>query len=157
MNASRSAPLLIRPVEPEDLPRWRPLWDGYNAFYGRVGPTALPEEVTRISWGRLLDPVEPVRALVAESGDELVGLAHFLFHRSTILIESTCYLQDLFTAPAWRRRGVARALVEAVRARARAAGAARLYWHTQAANASARALYDALAGPSEFVVYRMMP
>ena len=36
----------------------------------------------------------------------LVGLAHFLFHRSTISIESICYLQDLFTIEAARGNGV---------------------------------------------------
>jgi len=154
VTAPEPGAFLVRPVDPDDLARWRPLWDGYNAFYGRAGATVLPEVVTRITWGRFLDPLEPVHALVAEAGAELVGLAHYLFHRSTILIEPTCYLQDLFTAPAWRGRGVGRALIEAVRARCRAAGAARLYWHTQAANATARRLYDGIAGPAEFVVYR---
>jgi GNAT superfamily N-acetyltransferase len=155
VTAFEPGAFLVRPVDPDDLARWRPLWDGYNAFYGRAGATALPEVVTRITWGRLLDPLEPVHALIAEAGAELVGLAHYLFHRSTILIEPTCYLQDLFTAPAWRGRGVGRALIEAVRARGRAAGAAWLYWHTQTANATARRLYDGIAGPAEFVVYRM--
>jgi GNAT superfamily N-acetyltransferase len=50
---------------------------------------------------------------------------------------------------------VGRSLIEAVRDAARAAGAARLYWHTQAANATARRLYDQLTEPPEFVVYRL--
>ncbi len=157
MTAPEPRAFVVRPVDPDDLARWRPLWDGYNAFYGRVGPTALAEVVTRITWGRFLDPLEPVHALVAAAGGELVGLAHYLFHRSTILVEPTCYLQDLFTAPAWRGRGVAGALIDAVRARARSVGASRVYWHTQAANVTARRLYDRLAGPAEFVVYRMVP
>src|SRR5262249_30812534 len=145
----------IRPVVAGDLARWRPLWDGYNAFYGRSGPTALPEAVTQTTWERFLDPSEPVHALVAESGAELVGLAHFLFHRSTTLIEPTTYLQDLFTAHAWRGRGVGRALIEAVRDAARAGGAGRLYWHTQSVNTTARRVYDPLAAPPEVVVYRL--
>ena len=38
--------LLIRPPVAADYPAWKPLWDGYNAFYGREGPTALAEEIT---------------------------------------------------------------------------------------------------------------
>jgi hypothetical protein len=34
-------------VEPRDFEPWKVLWDGYNAFYGREGPTALPEANTR--------------------------------------------------------------------------------------------------------------
>ena len=37
---------IVRPAVPSDLAQWRPLWDGYNAFYGRSGPTALAEEIT---------------------------------------------------------------------------------------------------------------
>lgn len=144
---------LIRPIQPSDLPRWEPLWDGYNAFYGRTGATALPVEVTETTWRRFLDPNEPVFALVAEADDRLVGLAHYLFHRSTTRIELTCYLQDLFTAPTERGRGIGRALIRAVYERARVAGINRVYWQTQSSNAAARHLYDELARHAGFIVY----
>lgn len=31
----------------EGFPQWLPLWDGYNAFYGCAGATALPDAVTQ--------------------------------------------------------------------------------------------------------------
>ena len=144
----------IRPVRPKDFPRWLPLWDGYNAFYGREGPTALPLGITRLTWKRFLDPAEPVHALVAERGGELIGLTHYLFHRSTILEGSTCYLQDLFTSEASRGQGVARALILAVYEAAAAAGSTRVYWQTHETNARAMMLYDKVADRSGFVVYR---
>jgi hypothetical protein len=70
----------IRPVVSSDFPAWKLLWDGYNAFYGRHGETALPLEVTQMTWSRFFDVYEPMHALVAESAGELVGLAHVLFH-----------------------------------------------------------------------------
>src|SRR4051812_42039040 len=94
--------LTIRPITPSDRSAWEPLWAGYNAFYERAGPTALAPEITQAAWERFLDPAEPVFALVAEQAGEVVGLAHFLFHRSTSRIEPVCYLQDLFTAPELR-------------------------------------------------------
>src|SRR5271170_212835 len=105
-----SLDLLIRPVDKKDYDRWLPLWDGYNAFYGRSGATALAPEITRMTWGRFFDAYEPVHALVAESSGALLGLAHFLYHRSTTTIEPTCYLQDLFTSEIMRGKGVGRAL-----------------------------------------------
>jgi len=39
-------------VRRSDLARWLPLWDGYNAFYGRSGQTALDPEITRVTWER---------------------------------------------------------------------------------------------------------
>ena len=148
--------LTIRPVARADFEQWKPLWDGYNAFYGRAGPTALPDEVTHMTWSRFFDAYEPVHALVAESAGTLVGLVHYLYHRSTTAIAPTCYLQDLFTTGAARGKGVGRALIEAVYAQAKAAGAGRVYWQTHETNATAMLLYDNVAERSGFVVYRKL-
>lgn len=148
------APLVIRSVVAGDRAQWQPLWDGYNAFYGRADATALPAAVSERTWARFHDASEPVHALVAESAGQLVGLAHYLFHRSTIHIELVCYLQDLFTGPQARGQGVGGALIEAVAERATAGGASRLYWLTHASNATARRLYERVAQHSGFIVYR---
>ena len=148
--------IAVRPVAREDYAAWRPLWDGYNAFYGRSGPTALPEEVTHTTWSRFFDAYEPMHALVADASGRLVGLVHYIFHRSTNQIAPTCYLQDLFTAPDLRGSGVGRALIEAVYERAQAAGTGRVYWNTHETNAVAMRLYDKVADRSGFVQYRKM-
>jgi GNAT superfamily N-acetyltransferase len=154
-----SPPLTIRRAEPRDRDAWRPLWDGYNAFYGRAGATALDERITATTWQRFLDPREPMFCLVAEVGPEdagtIVGLAHFVFHRSMTRIEPVCYLSDLFTAEAARGRGVGRALIEGVCAEARAAGASRVYWQTHETNAAGRRLYEQVAGHHGFIVYSL--
>ncbi len=138
----------------DDLAAWKELWDGYNAFYGRSGSTALPPEVTRTTWSRFFDEYEPMHGLVAESSGELLGLAHYLYHRSTIQIPPTCYLQDLFTSEASRGRGIGSALIQAVYAQAKLAGSPRVYWQTHETNTSARKLYDRVAEKSGFIVYR---
>jgi len=147
------SPPIIRPLAPEDQAAWRPLWDGYNAFYGRHGDTALPEHVTATTWQRFFDPGEPMFALVAEVEGSVVGLAHCLFHRSMTRVEPVCYLSDLFTDPVLRGKGIGRALIEGVYAQAGAAGASRIYWQTHATNAAGRALYDQVATHHGFVVY----
>lgn len=147
---------IVRPVAPSDLAQWRPLWDGYNAFYGRSGPTALAEEITRTTWARFFDAGEPVHALVAEQDERLVGLVHYLFHRSTTLLGPTCYLQDLFTDAALRGQGVGRTLIAAVTERARAGGAARVYWMTHETNTTAMRLYDQVAEKPGFLIYRQV-
>lgn len=144
----------IRDIRRDDYDRWLPLWHGYNAFYGRADATALPREVTAATWARFFDSGEPVHALVADDGGELLGLAHYLFHRTTTAIASLCYLNDLFTAEAARGRGVGRALIEAVYDAARSAGSPRVYWQTHESNTTAQALYDKLAERSGFIVYR---
>jgi GNAT superfamily N-acetyltransferase len=146
--------LVVREVVAGDFDAWKPLWEGYNAFYGRSGATALAEAITLSTWARFFDPAEPVHALVAERAGQLLGLTHYLYHRSTTSIGNSCYLQDLFTVEAARGMGVGRALIEAVYERARLAGASRVYWQTHESNAVAMQLYDKLAEKSGFVVYR---
>lgn len=146
-------PLTIRNLERGDRPQWQVLWDGYNAFYGRTGPTALDPAVTEVTWERFFDPGEPVHCLVAADGARVVGLTHYLFHRSTTRVADVCYLQDLFTLQALRGRGIGRMLIEAVVEAARRAGSSRVYWQTKVDNHTARALYDKVAEHSGFIVY----
>jgi GNAT superfamily N-acetyltransferase len=145
---------LIRPVQQADFPQWKVLWDGYNAFYGREGSTALPDSTTHITWSRFFDAHEPMHALVAEQAGQLLGLVHFLFHRSTISIAPTCYLQDLFTKESARGKGLGRALIEQVYQLAGQAGSGRVYWLTHETNETAMKLYDQVAEKSGFIVYR---
>ncbi|QND52950.1 GNAT family N-acetyltransferase [Phyllobacterium sp. 628] len=148
--------LSIRSITREDYEQWLPLWDGYNAFYGRSGPTALAPEITRMTWERFFDAYEPVNALVAESGGKLLGLTHYIFHRSTTSIAPNCYLQDLFTSEAARGKGVGRALINGVYERAQNAGSPRVYWLTHETNHTAKELYNKVAEDSGFVVYRKL-
>ena len=143
----------VRAVRHNDFEAWKPLWDGYNAFYGRSGETALPDSITQVTWERFFNPVEPVFALVAERDGKLLGLTHYLFHRSTTRVEPVCYLQDLFTDQGARGQGVGRALILAVYEQARLASACRVYWQTQVTNEAGRALYDKVAKHSGFIVY----
>ena len=144
----------IRPITPLDYEAWLPLWEGYNHFYGRSGSTALPLDITQLTWARFLDKNEPMYALVAEHAGQLLGLAHYLFHRSTILADPTCYLQDLFTLESERGKGIGRKLINSVYEQAKAGGSTRVYWLTHESNQVAMRLYNNIAERSGFVVYR---
>ena len=142
--------MIIRPVRPEDKANWLPLWQGYLQFYEHD----LPSDITDTLWARFFDAAEPVHALVAEENAQLLGLVHYIFHRNTWMVEDVCYLEDLFTAETSRGKGVGRALIEAVYARAREAGSTRVYWMTHKTNTTAQALYNKVAEDSGFIQYR---
>jgi len=149
----KRAPAKIRPVKPDDYDDWKPLWDEYNAFYERTGPTALSDEVNDALWRRFFDASEPVHCVVAERDHKVVGICHYLYHRSTSRLEPVCYLQDLFTAPEERGHGIGRALISAVYDIARAHGCKRVYWQTHTTNTPGRTLYDKVAKHFGFIVY----
>lgn len=142
--------MIVRPIERKDRAQWEPLWAGYNTFYERT----IPAAITETTWGRFFDAYEPVRALVAEEDGRLIGLVHYIFHRNTTMISPTCYLQDLFTTGEARGKGVGRALIEAVYAKAKEAGCSRVYWQTHESNKTAQILYDKVSKKSGFIVYR---
>jgi GNAT superfamily N-acetyltransferase len=144
----------IRFVTQADFAQWLPLWEGYNRFYGRFDETALPEAITRSTWARFFDAYEPLHAMVAELDGHLVGLVHYLLHRSTITIEPSCYLQDLFTSETVRGQGIGRTLINAVYGEAKRLGLSRVYWLTHETNETAMKLYDQVATKSGFLVYR---
>jgi GNAT superfamily N-acetyltransferase len=142
--------ITIRRLARADRAQWEPLWQGYLAFY----KTSVPDDVTGTTFARFFDDAEPMHALVAERDGEIVGIVHYIFHRSTWTKGPYCYLQDLFTAEHARGFGIGRKLIEAVYEQAKAAGASRVYWLTQEDNATARALYDKLADRPGFIQYR---
>jgi GNAT superfamily N-acetyltransferase len=137
----------VRPLRPADRAAWEPLWQGYLTFYR----ASLATDAT---WQRFFDPLEALGAVVAERDGRLIGLAHYLLHRSTWSATCYCYLEDLFVDPAVRGSGAGRALIAAVEKVARDAGASRLYWTTHESNETAQKLYDQVADRPGFVQYR---
>ena len=139
--------ITVAPLQPADRETWETLFTGYNAFYDRTWPADRYEE----AW-QAFQRADRIHALGARLDGHLVGIVHFLVHPSTTSSD-VCYLQDLFTAPTARGRGVGRTLIEAVSAWARDQGCGRLYWHTQRHNEPARTLYDKLAEHRDFILY----
>lgn len=163
MTDARELPRLqIAPLGPADHAAWEPLAQAYKAFYQTE--TRAPEYAA--AWQRLqhdacvhgLGAWEVIEAAAADGlllgplPGPLLGIAHYVLH-ANVWAPRVCYLQDLYVTPAARGRGVARALIDAVAAQARQAGAQRYYWLTQADNAQARRLYDRLGRHNGFIRY----
>ena len=143
-------PVTIRPLVAQDAPVWRELWTGYLEYY----ETSVSEEVYKATFARLMGgaPGDP-NGIVAEIDGSVVGLTHYLMHRHAWKIEDICYLQDLYTTPEARGRGVGRALIEAVYRAADAAGTPSVYWTTQEFNYAGRMLYDRVGVKTPFIKY----
>lgn len=140
----------IHPIGKDERVGWEVLWQGYLRFY----ESSQAADATNATWLRMHDPAEPMHGLGAYLDGRLLGIVHYLFHRSFWTVGHYCYLQDLFVSEAARGSGLGRALIESVYDRARDAGASRVYWLTQESNATARALYDQVADRTGFIQYR---
>ena len=142
----------IRMAHEDDFAQWVTLWKGYQVFY----KTHIAEATTDTTWSRFLDPAEPMYCAVAEVDGKLIGMVHYIFHRSCWTAGDYVYLQDLFVAPELRGKGVGRALIDHVYAVAKAQGGSRVWWLTQETNSDAMHLYDKIADKSGFIQYRKL-
>ncbi|MGH2872458.1 MAG: GNAT family N-acetyltransferase [Solirubrobacteraceae bacterium] len=141
--------ITIDRLAPEDRDAWQELFRGYSEFYGRE----LTAPVAERAWAEL-QREERIHARGARLDGRLVGIVHFLVHPSTTTAD-VCYLQDLFTAPDLRGRGVGAALIAAVANWARERECFRVYWMTHETNARARRLYDHVAANGGFIRYEL--
>jgi GNAT superfamily N-acetyltransferase len=141
----------VRPVTESDKAAWLPLWHGYLTFY----KTELPASQDDLTWSRLLDPTYESHGLVVEKDGVVQGITHYSFQTSTWAPVNYCYLEDLFVNSDLRGGGLGRALIDAVKEIAIAAGSSRLYWNTDGSNEVARKLYDTYTPHSEKVQYRI--
>lgn len=139
----------VSKLEPSDRDIWEVLFRAYIDFYQRVEPPEMYER----AW-QAFQADTRLHAFGAKLDGRLVGITHFFAHPSTSGPD-VCYLQDLFTAPDERGKGVARALIAAVVNWAQACACARVYWHTHASNSTARSLYDKVAENRGFIKYQV--
>ncbi len=142
-------PVVIRSALPSDEAAWLALWRGYCSFYD----AQVPDEVTRRTWARILDPDSAIMCIVAEIDGKVYGFAHCVVHENTWESQPVCYLEDLYVLPSARGKGIGTALLDWLRNAMRAEGWSRLYWHTRENNVTARRLYDAFAKADDFVRY----
>lgn len=141
----------IESAEQKDYASWLPLWINYQTFYR----TIISDEVTKLTWERFFTPSEPVYCAVAKYDGKIVGLVHYLFHRSTWAESNYCYLEDLFVSEDARGQHIGKQLIEYVQQQAKKHHASRLYWHTHETNLRGQRLYDWVAKKSGMIEYRM--
>ncbi len=140
----------IQTFDTADREDWLSLWRDYLIFY----KADLPEDVGHQAWDRILDPEGDIHGFKAvdETG-AMVGMVTYLYHATTWSLEPRCYLNDLYTLPQMRGKGVGRKLIEAVYDAAKTDGAAQVYWMTQEFNYPGRMLYDKVADRTPFIKY----
>lgn len=144
--------LVIRKFEAKDREAWERLYHGYLEFY-ESQPIASSTELV---WSRLTSDKPEIQGFAAELDGDLVGIVHFHYQLSTWTHTYHCYLEDLFVAEGNRGKGIARALIAAVKSAALENKCSELFWITKQSNETAQKLYDKVATKSDFVRYEVV-
>jgi len=140
--------MLIRDVAAADRSAWERLFLAYGVFYETEFGPAVVDGV----WSWLMEPTHQVKAVVAEDAGAVVGFAHYRRLADTFTAMPAYFLDDLYTDPDARGRGVATGLIQAVRDRA---GGAQVRWITAADNVTAQRVYDRVATRAGWVTYEL--
>lgn len=121
----------------DDLDALIPLFDGYRGFYEQPSDTGLARDflAARLQRG------ESVIFLATLDDGTPAGFTQLYPMFSSVRAARVWVLNDLFVAPAARKRGVAQALLDAAAAFGRGEGAIRLELETTPENDSAQSLY----------------
>lgn len=136
----------------DDVGRIAPLFDAYRLFYGLLsnlagGTEYLTERLSRVESVVLL----AVDAAAPESA--ALGFTQLYPSFSSLAMRPVWILNDLFVAPAARRLGVGRALLEHARRVAAEAGAIQMTLQTAVTNHAAQALYESLGWRRDTLYY----
>jgi GNAT superfamily N-acetyltransferase len=145
---------LIRAAVPADVPLIRRLIEGL-AEYERLRHACV---ATDAQLERTLFGERPyAEVVIAEVGGTAAGFALFFHNYSTFLARPGIYLEDLYVEPAWRGRGVGKALLQHLAALAVARDCGRLEWSVLDWNVDAIGFYRRLGAEpqDEWTVYRV--
>ena len=154
MEGAPKAPLRIEPATPDDvaliLDFIRELAD-YERLLDQV---VASEEPLR---EQLFGARPGAEVVIARWDGEPAGFALFFHNFSTFLGRRGLYLEDLFVRPAFRGRGVGRALLEFLARLSVERGCGRLEWSVLDWNGAAIDFYRGLGAlaMSDWTVYRL--
>ncbi len=148
------AGLKIRPAVQEDAPIINALVRELAAFEHLDHECAISTAAVR---EHLLGLNRSAEAVIAEVDGVVAGFAVYYRTFSTFAARPGVFLEDLFVRPAFRHRGLGKALLHHVGTIAARNGAGRFEWTTLKWNENARKLYASIGAEEkgEWLILRM--
>jgi GNAT superfamily N-acetyltransferase len=145
------SPVDVRAVQERELPELLALLKAKAAFDGAASSLVADLDTLRAA----LFSREPLaKALVAASGDAIVGMATYYSTFSSFIAKPCLWLDDLFVHESYRSKGVGRALMEHLCTIAYKTGCGRVDWVVAADNDNGKDFYARL-GASIFDSVRL--
>ena len=143
--------IFVRKLDKSDFNSWLDVYRYYAKHY----QTELTDNGIATTWDWLMDTQHPLTGIVAESNNELIGLAHFRAMPSTLRGVNLGFLDDLVVKPQERGSNAARLLLDELKSIGKKENWAKIRWITRDDNYRARSLYDKVATKTNWTMYEM--
>lgn len=139
---------LIKPItDASQKDDWLKIWN--ESVSGQ-----LADNVRETTWKRLIDEDVPLFGFLAYVDENTpVGFCHYALHPIAGAIEPASYMQDLFVLPNQRRKGYARAMLDALVKEGQTQQWDRILWIVESQNTAAQKLYGNFGMKLEFNFY----
>ena len=141
----------IRAIRPKDFENWLVVYQYYADHY----KIELNEKGIEATWSWLFAKEHPLKGIVAEQSNALIGLAHYRAMPSPLRGKDIGFLDDLIVVPENRGSDAARMLLNELRIIAERECWGVIRWITKDDNYRARSLYDQLAQKTDWNMYEM--
>lgn len=132
---------MIEAVSQQNIKDVLPLIRAYQAFYNVAN---ISDNKNEVFFGQFGESNPAGCQFIYRDNGIVVGFATVYFSYASSITSKVAVLNDLFTTPEARGKGVGRALIEYCRQIASESGAARLQWVTAPENEAAQKLYDSM-------------
>lgn len=132
---------MIESVTEKNLHEILPLIRSYQEFYNVA---EISDKRNREFFAQFGPHSDAGCQFAFRSGKNIVAFATVYFSYSSSIASKTAVLNDLFTLPEARRKGIGRSLIEHCWCYASSKGAVRLQWATQVDNKAAQSLYRSI-------------
>ena len=142
---------MIRNIEIKDKEQWKKLYHGYADFY----QVTISEHILETTWDWLHDINHDLNALVYETDNSIVALAHYRRMPSPLRGKDIGFLDDLYVHPDFRGRKIGEEIINKLNHISQEKGWGLIRWITRNDNHNAKSLYDRVANKSTWDVYEL--
>ena len=142
---------MIRNIEIKDKEQWKKLYHGYADFY----QVTISEQILETTWDWLHDINHDLNALVYETDNSIVALAHYRRIPSPLRGKYIGFLDDLYVDPQFRGKKIGEKIIKSLNEISKERNWGLIRWITRNDNHNAKSLYDKVAKKSTWEVYEL--
>jgi len=132
---------MIEAITKNNIEEVLPLIVKYQAFYH---VSDIDEERNKVFFSQFGEESELGCLFACRADNKLVAFATVYFSFSSTITSKVAIMNDLYTLNEYRRRGIAKTLIQHCEQFGKSKGAVRLQWLTAADNKQAQSLYHTL-------------